>query len=241
MAGAAALSADAAFRAGAGHVIKVRPVDRGDHPAVPVEAVTVSLADEWPQAIELIDRCRAVVVGPGLAIDGPQSSSELHHLLATVEAPIVFDAGALRPDLLEAIRQSSVADDRFPVLTPHDGEFERLTGSPPGPDRIDAARRVAAEYGAVVLLKGPTTVVAGPDGRALVSTAGDQRLATAGSGDVLAGIIGAGLALGLDPFLAAGLGAELHGQAAARGRSVGLKAGDLPDLVAGLLSKITGR
>jgi NAD(P)H-hydrate epimerase len=196
----------------------------------------VSLADDWSRAVEQVDRCAALVVGPGLAVDGTQMLSELHQLLAMAEAPVVVDAGGLRPDVLDGLFESSVADDRLPVLTPHDGEFERLTGRAPGPDRVDDVRRAAAELGAVVLLKGPTTVVAHPDGQTLLSTAGDQRLATAGTGDVLSGIIGAGLALGLDPFLAAGLGAELHGRSAGHGRAVGLTAGDLPDLVADLLS-----
>jgi NAD(P)H-hydrate epimerase len=124
------------------------------------------------------------------------------------------------------------------VLTPHDGEFARVTGAAPGPDRIGAARSAAAELGAVVALKGPTTVVAHPDGRALISTAGDKRLASAGTGDVLAGLIGAGLAGGLDPFLAAGLGAELHGRAARVGFDRGFVASDLPPLVAQLLDDL---
>ncbi len=236
MMGAAALASAAALRSGAGYVVQVRPAPLAPGPSTPIEAVAVSMVNEWNRAIEQVDRCSAVVVGPGLVIDGLQMLSELHQLLAMAAAPVVFDAGALRPDLLDAVRGSSAADDRLPILTPHDGEFERLTGRATGPDRIDDTRRAAAEFGAIVLLKGPTTVVAHPDGRVLVSTAGDRRLATAGTGDVLSGIIGAGLALGLEPFRAAGLGAELHGRAAARGRAVGLKAGDLPDLVADLLA-----
>ena len=236
MAGAASLASTGALRAGAGYVTQVRTAPLGAGPSAPVEAVTVSMIDDWNRTVSLVDRCGAVVIGPGLEIDGPQRLAELHQLLAMAEAPVVFDAGALRPELLEAVSRSSVADDRLSVLTPHDGEFARLTGRRPGPDRIEDTRRAAADLGAVVLLKGPTTVVAHPDGRALLSTAGDQRLATAGSGDVLSGIIGAGLTLGLDPFLAAGLGAELHGRAAGRGFAVGLRAGDLPALVAEFLS-----
>jgi NAD(P)H-hydrate epimerase len=88
-----------------------------------------------------------------------------------------------------------------------------------------------------VLLKGPTTVVAHPDGRVLLSVTGDQRLATAGTGDVLAGIIAAGIAGGLDPFLAAGIGAELHGTAGLAGYRVGMTSGDLPSQVAAVLSE----
>lgn len=122
------------------------------------------------------------------------------------------------------------------VLTPHDGEFRVLTGRLPGPDRIADCRRAAAGLGAIVLLKGPTTVVAHPDGRVLLSTAGDERLATAGSGDVLAGLIAAALAGGLEPLEAAALGAELHGIGACTGYRVGLVAGDLPSLIAEALS-----
>ena len=119
------------------------------------------------------------------------------------------------------------------MLTPHDGEFARLAGGPPGPDRIDAARRLAGSCGAVVLLKGRATVVAAPSGEVLVTTTGDQRLATAGTGDVLTGVIGGLAAQGLDPFRAAAAGAFLHGRAGALGWRRGLVAGDLPDALPG--------
>src|SRR4029077_13584825 len=83
------------------------------------------------------------------------------------------------------------------ILTPHDGEFERLAGEAPGPDRLAAARALAEQVGAIVLLKGGPTVVAAPGEPAMVVTTGDSRLATAGTGDVLAGIIGALAAQGL--------------------------------------------
>jgi NAD(P)H-hydrate repair Nnr-like enzyme with NAD(P)H-hydrate dehydratase domain len=116
-------------------------------------------------------------------------------------------------------------------LTPHDGEYARLAGHPPGPDRLDAARRLAAATGATVVLKGSTTVVARPGGEALVSTTGTSRLATAGTGDVLSGIIAALLAAGLEPAAAAAAGAHLHGRAAGLGWPRGLVAGDLVDLL----------
>jgi NAD(P)H-hydrate repair Nnr-like enzyme with NAD(P)H-hydrate dehydratase domain len=121
------------------------------------------------------------------------------------------------------------------VLTPHEGEYARLLGAPPGPDRVEAARRLAAATGAVALLKGSTTVVAAPDGRVLLSTSGDARLATAGTGDVLAGMVGALCAQGLDPLRAAAGAASLHGAAAVLGWTRGLVAGDLPDLVPAVL------
>ncbi len=121
------------------------------------------------------------------------------------------------------------------VLTPHDGEYARLTGGAPGPDRIAAARHLAAASGAVALLKGPTTAVADPAGRVLLAMAGTPSLATAGTGDVLSGVIGALLARGMPPLEAAALGAHLHGRAGALGHRSGLVAGDLPDLVARVL------
>ena len=113
------------------------------------------------------------------------------------------------------------------MLTPHDGEFARLAGARPGPDRCAAARDLASQTGAVVLLKGPTTVVAEPGGRVRLSLTGDQRLATAGTGDVLSGVIGALLARGVDAFSAAAAGAWLHGRAAERGPAEGLIASDV--------------
>src|SRR4029077_6844575 len=95
------------------------------------------------------------------------------------------------------------------VLPPHDGEYALLSGSQPGADRMVAARRLAADSGCTVLLKGAATIVANPTGAALVVTAGDARLATAGTGDVLSGIIGALLAGGMKPMQAAAAGAWL--------------------------------
>jgi NAD(P)H-hydrate epimerase len=124
------------------------------------------------------------------------------------------------------------------VLTPHDGEYTMLTGVRPGSDRLAATRRLAADTNAVVLLKGPSTVVAEPGGRAYVVTAGDARLATAGTGDVLAGIIGALLAIGVPAFEAAAAGAWIHGQAGRQGHECGLVASDLLDLIPVVMSRL---
>jgi len=115
------------------------------------------------------------------------------------------------------------------VLTPHDGEYSLLTGAPPIADRFAAARRLSFDTGAVVLLKGPTTVVADPDGHVLVVTTGDERLATAGTGDVLAGIVGALLAQGVPAFEAAAAGAWLHGRAAGLAPARGMVAADIAE------------
>jgi hydroxyethylthiazole kinase-like uncharacterized protein yjeF len=99
------------------------------------------------------------------------------------------------------------------VLTPHAGEFQRLAGSAPGDDRIGAARRLADQLGATVLLKGNATVVAAPDGRAWINRTGTPWLGTAGSGDVLSGLLGALLAAGIEAPLAAAAAAYVHGVA----------------------------
>jgi ADP-dependent NAD(P)H-hydrate dehydratase / NAD(P)H-hydrate epimerase len=123
------------------------------------------------------------------------------------------------------------------VLTPHDGEYERITGKSVGANRILAAQRLAAATGAVVLLKGATTVIADHEGRTELVRHGDERLATAGSGDVLSGIIGALIAQGLAPFEAASTGAYLHAECVGYGPAHGLIASDL---VAGLSQAWTG-
>jgi ADP-dependent NAD(P)H-hydrate dehydratase / NAD(P)H-hydrate epimerase len=138
-----------------------------------------------------------------------------------------------------AVRGLSGRQPGTTILTPHEGEFTSMTGQPLSPNRFADVRRLAAATGAVVLLKGPTTLIASPDGFVTVVVAGDQRLATAGTGDVLAGVIGALLAQGLPAARAASVGAWLHGTAAGRGHRSGLVAGDLPELVASLLSRVT--
>jgi NAD(P)H-hydrate epimerase len=127
---------------------------------------------------------------------------------------------------------------RTVVLTPHEGEFTRLAGAPPGADHVTAATALAQRCGAVVLLKGPTTVVAEPGGRVLLAMAGSPRLATAGTGDVLSGAIGAFMARGVEPQHAAALAAHVHGRAAELGPPEGLVAGDLAELMGRWLSGI---
>jgi NAD(P)H-hydrate epimerase len=137
--------------------------------------------------------------------------------------PVVVDGDGLRALGTDCARLCHPTT----VLTPHDGEFELLTTHRPGPDRVDAARRLADTANAVVLLKGPTTVVARPGGDVLLVDAGDARLATAGTGDVLSGAIAALVARGIDPWRAAAAAAYLHGRAAALGPATGVVAGDV--------------
>ncbi len=233
MTGAAHLCSRAAARAGTGLVRLAVPGDLVSGS----EIVGMPLPqDDWAgEVLAAADRCRAIVLGPGL---GRRASTmeEVHRLLTASELrdrPMVIDG-----DALSAVTEDGAKTRRAgtTILTPHDGEFTRLHGDAPGDDRIASAKSLAARLGVVVLLKGPTTVVAGPEGRVALVRAGDERLATAGSGDVLAGIIGSFLAAGLSPEVAASTAAAVHGAAAQRGRRVGLLAGDLPDLVADVLS-----
>ncbi len=226
MAGAAALATRGAQRAGAGYVRTSTP---GGAPGagLPLEAVGTALpARGWAEAVLTdVGRFASLAVGPGLGREEGTSAEVRALVSGRGEVPIVVDG-----DGLHALGHEPAVGPGA-VLTPHDGEFERLTGEPPRADRVAAVRRVAAVTGAVVLLKGSTTLVAGPGGDVLVVTSGDARLASAGTGDVLTGIVAALLAAGLDPMRAAAAGAHLHGRAGNLGWRRGLVAGDLPDLV----------
>jgi len=201
--------------------------------------VGVALPGEgWSAAaLEAASRCAAVVVGPGLGRD-PSTAGEVRRLVEESPVPVLVDADGLFA--LGRLDGRTPLGTRSPVvLTPHDGEYERMTGRRPGPDRIAAARHLADCSGAVALLKGPTTAVAAPGGRVLLGLSGTANLATAGTGDVLSGVIGAMIARGVAPLEAAALGAHVHGRAGARGPVEGLVAGDLPDLVSSVLSDRT--
>lgn len=237
MTGAAHLCARAAQRAGAGYVRLSTP-GLDDDPMRPTEAVGHPLrAAGWDRGVlDDLGRFGALVVGPGLG-RGEATSAAALQVAADAPVPVVLDGDALTA--LGRDARSVLARRSHPaVLTPHDGELERLTGARPGPDRLADARALAAEVGAVVLLKGPCTVVASPEGSVLLVTSGDERLATAGTGDVLAGMVGAFCALGADPFRAAAAAAHVHGRAATLGWPTGLVAGDLPDLVPPALASI---
>ncbi len=239
MLGAAALAAAGAGRAGAGMV-------RLGSPGVPPGSVLVTepVARPLPAAgwaadvLAELPRCKALVVGPGLGTS-PEAAESLRRLVAEAPVAMVLDADGLGAvGTAEDLRRLAAGRSAPLVLTPHDGEHARLAGSRPGPDRAGAARELARRTGATVLLKGSPTVVAEPGGRALLVTSGSARLSTAGSGDVLSGVVGAFLARGLDPLQAAGLAAHVHGRAASLGRGEGLLAGDLPVLVAEALCSL---
>ncbi|WAJ47573.1 NAD(P)H-hydrate dehydratase [Mycobacterium sp. Aquia_216] len=170
----------------------------------------------WPEVIATptaaaAGRVQAWVVGPGLGTDDVGAAA-LWFALDT-DLPVLVDADGLT---ILAAHPELVANRRAPtLLTPHAGEFARLAGAPPGDDRISACRKLADMFGATVLLKGNVTVIADPGGPVYLNPAGQSWAATAGSGDVLSGMIGALLAAGLPPAEAAAAGAFVHAHAAA--------------------------
>jgi NAD(P)H-hydrate epimerase len=232
MTGAPRLAAAAALRAGSGYV-RLSVPGAEHHLDEPWEAVGAAVpVDGWAAEVAAgRGRIGALVVGPGLG-RSDAVRREVGRLLGSAHGPMVLDGDGL---WALAHGDESIAEPQQVVLTPHEGEFRALTGHGVGDDRIADVRSLAARLGAVVLLKGRTTVVADAAGSVRLVTSGDARLATAGTGDVLAGMIGAVLAAGVPPLDAAALAAHAHGRAASLGRRIGLVAGDLPDLLAGVL------
>ena len=229
--GAARLAARAALRSGAGlAMLAVSPEALAENAARLDAVMLAAVAD--PAALEtllLARRFTAVAAGPGLgAAARPLLEALLAHGLPAVLDADVFTLFAGDPDALRTALRGPA------VLTPHEGEFGRLFGALPG-SKVDRVRAAAQRVGAVVLLKGADTVIAAPDGRAAVNTHASAWLATAGSGDVLTGVIAGLLAQGQAPFEAACVGAWLHGDAGLRG-GAGLIADDLPELIAAALA-----
>ncbi|MCC7282506.1 MAG: NAD(P)H-hydrate dehydratase, partial [Acetobacteraceae bacterium] len=215
MPGAARLAAAAARRAGAGHasVLAADPTPFSPDAGL-VLMPPAALSSAIAEARRLV-----WLVGPG----GGEDASDALPALVRAGKLVVADADALRrPEALAGVA----------LITPHEGEFTRLFGAI-GPDRIAAARGAAARIGAVVLLKGPTTVIAAPDGRVVLNANAPPWLASAGSGDVLAGVAAAFLAQGASPLQAASAAAFLTGAAAAR-LGPGLVAEDLAGAIAPL-------
>jgi len=201
MSGAAELVARGAIAAGASMIRLESHGDLTSSGSLPPEVVR-------SHGAQLDARSRAIVAGPGL---GGDVAAWLRERLGDAHVPVVLDADALDRGLINALASRTSL-----ILTPHEGEYQRLLGAPVGANHVETVRRASRELGAVVLLKGPTTVVASPSGDVRVVVAGTPALATAGSGDVLAGMIGATLARGHAPLSAAALAAHLHARAGAR-------------------------
>ncbi|MEZ5832964.1 MAG: NAD(P)H-hydrate dehydratase [Dongiaceae bacterium] len=234
MTGAARLAARAARRVGIGLLTMAVPpatwpIYAGDQPGAIIRPVVDRAA---LVAIAGDERVLAILVGSGL--EPSDETAELVRACVGFRRPTVIDGGGLT-----VLAGSDVLSDPHGdfVLTPHEGEFARLF-----PDlaergnKLERAREAARRSGCVIVLKGPDTVIAAPDGDAIVSGGAPAMLATAGSGDVLAGIITGLLGLHMPSFLAAAMGVWLHA-AAAEGFGLGLIAEDLPERLPGALSK----
>ncbi|MFT3808492.1 MAG: NAD(P)H-hydrate dehydratase [Micropepsaceae bacterium] len=229
--GAARLAALGAARAGAGLVTIAAPEELGGIHACHLTSVMVRT--DSVDALLADPRKNAVVIGPGLG--GSEDAVRQVAAVLSSGRDAVLDADALT--ILG--RQPGLKVHARCVLTPHEGEFARvfpdLAKALPERGKLAVVREAAARCGAVVLLKGADTVIADPDGLAAIDSLSPQWLATAGSGDVLAGLIGGLLAQGATPFEAACGGVFLHG-AAARALGPGLMADDLPGAVPGVLA-----
>jgi ADP-dependent NAD(P)H-hydrate dehydratase / NAD(P)H-hydrate epimerase len=238
MLGAARLCSASAMRSGAGLVSVSSP---GLAPVAGDEIVQpgIAVAGWADQVMSDLSRFGALVVGPGLG-RLPSTVDETRRLIASAVVPVVIDGDALFALGCPQGGGSIVLErSQASVLTPHDGEYATLTGTKPGPDRVTATRRLAADLACTVLLKGPTTVIADPGGEVLIVDHGDDRLATAGSGDVLAGMIGRMLASGAPALIASACAAWVHAEAARCCPRVGMVATDLIDALPAVLSRLS--
>lgn len=242
--GAARLAARGALRAGAGLVTVASPRDALAVNAAALTAVMVRAVDTSVEFAEMLNdkRINAVAIGPGAGVGA--RTRDLVHTALSAKRGLVLDADALTsfaeaPDrLFESIKAS---EDPQVVLTPHEGEFPRLFSDPsnkhPGRSKLERVRAAAERCGAVVLLKGPDTVVASPDGRASIASNAPPWLATAGAGDVLAGIIAGLLAQGVPAYEAACMGVWMHGEGA-REAGPGLIAEDLAETLPAVFRRL---
>jgi hydroxyethylthiazole kinase-like uncharacterized protein yjeF len=235
--GAARMAARAALRSGAGLVTLASPRDALAINATALTAVMVRPVDTAIEfAEQLADRrLNACIIGPGAGLG--ERTRDFVHTALSVKRALVLDADALTsfadaPErLFEAIK---AAAEGQVVLTPHEGEFPRvfsdISNKHPGRSKLERVRAAAERSGAVVLLKGPDTTVAAPDGRATIAANAPPWLATAGAGDVLSGIIAGLMAQGVPAFEAASIGVWMHGEAG-REAGPGLIAEDLPEVL----------
>ena len=237
--GAARLAARGALRVGAGLVTLFSPRAALGENAAHCTAIMLKPCDGGDELSALLQdaRINALVMGPGLGSGEAAAALARAALSSSGERALVFDADALTSfsGRVEALGAAIRAGAKSVVLTPHEGEFARLFGDWPG-SKLERARRAAALTGASLLLKGADTVVAHPDGRASIGFDAPPWLATAGAGDVLAGMIAGLLAQGMPAFEAASAAVYLHG-AAARAHGPGLVAEDIPEALPSVLQR----
>ncbi|GHD09585.1 NAD(P)H-hydrate dehydratase [Tianweitania populi] len=244
--GAARLSAEAAARAGAGAVTVLSPPDALAALATHLTATMLHRFDTPDDVLTFVEqrKVQSLVCGPGFGT-GEKQMAVISALLQQVETPLVLDADAitLLAKERETFLKARTGEKPTLVLTPHEGEFARLF-----PDlaegetlsKVERARTAAKRAMAVVIYKGADTVIAAPDGRAVINTNGTVWLATAGSGDVLAGLVAALLAQGMPPFEAACAAVWVHAEAGRR-EGFGMTAEDLPQAARKVLAKLINR
>jgi len=230
MTGAARLAARAAVRGGAGMATIGTRSSAVDSYLAAVESIMVKPVDDVGAWGALLTRADAVVVGPGAGVDELTREIALESLRRQI--PTVLDADALTCLVGEVDKLATAATGEY-VLTPHEGEFSRLFTV--SGEREERAISAARQSGCTVVLKGHHSVIAAPDSRVVVNRNAPATLATAGSGDVLAGLIAGLLARGMPAFDAACAGVWVHGEAANRA-APGLIADDLPELIAIVLA-----
>jgi NAD(P)H-hydrate epimerase len=248
--GAALLTGRAALRGGAG-LCTLASTASGQQAldAKVVELMTARYAtgddadaDSAAVIESLAARARAVAMGPGIPT-GAAMRAVVHQVVGRLAVPMVIDADALNLLGTELARVVRAAPGPR-ILTPHPGEMANILGTSTAAvqaARLDSARRLAADAGAVVVLKGARTLIAAPDGTVFVNPTANAALATAGSGDVLTGLVGALLAQGLDALDAAVAGVFIHGAAgdeAVAERGGGIIAGDLPEVIGRVMAAL---
>jgi hydroxyethylthiazole kinase-like uncharacterized protein yjeF len=237
--GAARLAARSALRAGAGLVTVASPRNALAVNASQLTAVMLREADGAQGLAALLSDTRknAFLIGPGHGVGEETRQMVLTALRA--EPAVVLDADALTSfaENPEELFGAILGRDHPVVMTPHAGEFARLFGEVPGASKVDRTRTAASRSGATVVFKGPDTVIAAPDGAAAIDTNGTPWLATAGSGDAMAGMVLAMLAQGLGGFDAGCIAVWMHGQAA-KLFGPGLIAEDLPELIPEVLEEL---
>jgi NAD(P)H-hydrate epimerase len=242
--GAARLAARAALRIGAGLVTLASPPEAIGVNAAQLTAIMIRGCDGAEGLARILQdpRFNALVLGPALGIHS--ETRDMVSVALQARRSLVLDADGLTSfegmagDLAQRFRAAPA------VLTPHGGEFSRLFKGQDGiveaPSKLEQARKAASFTGAVIVFKGPDTVIAAPDGRAAINENGTPDLATAGSGDVLAGMIAGLLAQGMPAFEAACAGVWMHAEAGAA-FGPGLIAEDLPEEIPGVLRRLLAR
>ena len=210
--GAPAFAANSAVRTGSGLVFLSVPQEIWPVLAVKCNEAMPSPIPDYKTLLDKMNSADAVLIGPGLG-RGHQRDHRTVRLTQEVQPPLVLDADGINA-VSEHIHVLKSRRGRLTVLTPHDGEFLRLTrGKAIGPDREGAAAAFAQEHGCVLVLKGHRTITAFPDGETFVNTTGNPGMAKGGSGDVLAGMILSLLGQGIDPKRAIPSAVWLHGRA----------------------------